>query len=64
MTASTATGTDKGMGLALAFSALAFLGAIGMAVAAPEGTAGWGFAAALLFGSLAIVGIHLYWESP
>jgi len=35
-----------------------------MAVAAPEGTAGWGFAAALLFGSLAIVGIHLYWESP
>ncbi len=60
MTASTDASTDKGMGLTLIFSALAVLGAIAMAVAAPEGTAGWGFAAAVLFAALAIVGIHLY----
>ncbi|WP_254523354.1 DUF7525 family protein [Natrinema caseinilyticum] len=54
--------TDKGVGLALALSALAVIGALAMAAGAPETTAAWGFAAAVLFSSLAVVSIHLYWQ--
>ncbi|MDF9745194.1 DUF7525 family protein [Natrinema salsiterrestre] len=54
--------TDKGVGLTLALSALAVIGALLMLTGAPEVTAAWGFAAAVLFSSLAVVGIHLYWE--
>ncbi len=52
--------TDKGVGLALALGALAVIGALLMIVGAPEITAAWGFAAAVLFSSLAVVGIHLF----
>ncbi|AGB32682.1 hypothetical protein C488_13488 [Natrinema pellirubrum DSM 15624] len=52
--------TDKGVGLALALGALAVIGALLMLVGAPEITAAWGFAAAVLFSSLAVVGIHLF----
>ncbi|WP_254763782.1 DUF7525 family protein [Natrinema marinum] len=54
--------TDKGVGLALALGALAVIGALLMLTGAPEITAAWGFAAAVLFSSLAVVGIHLYWD--
>ncbi|PCR92694.1 DUF7525 family protein [Natrinema ejinorense] len=52
--------TDKGVGLALALGALAVIGALVMYAGAPDVTAAWGFAGAVLFSSLAIVGIHLY----
>ncbi|AFO58839.1 MULTISPECIES: DUF7525 family protein [Natrinema] len=54
--------TDKGVGLALALGALAVIGALLMYAGAPDVTAAWGFAAAVLFSSLAVVGIHLYWH--
>ncbi|MFP8954722.1 hypothetical protein ACLI4Z_17420 [Natrialbaceae archaeon A-arb3/5] len=54
--------TDKGIGLALAFGALATIGAGLMFTGAPDIEAAWGFAAAVLFSSLAVVGIHLYWD--
>ncbi|WP_226005803.1 DUF7525 family protein [Natrinema salinisoli] len=54
--------TDKGVGLTLALSVLAVIGALLMLTGAPDVTAAWGFAAAVLFSSLAVVGIHLYWE--
>ncbi|MFB1063230.1 hypothetical protein [Natrinema sp. DC36] len=52
--------TDKGVGLALALGALAVIGALVMLVGAPDVTAAWGFAGAVLFSSLAVVGIHLF----
>ncbi|QLK25680.1 hypothetical protein HYG81_16590 [Natrinema zhouii] len=52
--------TDKGVGLALALGALAVIGALVMLVGAPDVTAAWGFAAAVLFSSLAVTGIHLF----
>ncbi|MBZ6493892.1 DUF7525 family protein [Natrinema longum] len=52
--------TDKGVGLALALGALAVIGALGMYAGAPDVTAAWGFAGAVLFSSLAVVSIHLY----
>lgn len=55
----TQTETDKGIGLGLALGALAVIGALVMLVGAPEVTAAWGFAGAVLFSSLAVVGIHL-----
>ena len=55
----TQTETDKGIGLGLALGALAVIGALVMFVGAPDVTAAWGFAGAVLFSSLAIVGIHL-----
>lgn len=54
--------TDKGTGLGLALGAVAVLGALGMAVMAPQIEAAWGFAAALIFGGLAIVAMHVYWD--
>ena len=54
--------TDKGVGLALVLGALAVLGALLMLIGAPDVTAAWGFAAAVFFSSLAVVGIHLYWH--
>ncbi len=56
------SGTDKGLGLTLAFGALATLGAGAMFLGAPELEAAWGFAAAVIFSCLAVVAIHLYWE--
>ena len=52
--------TDKGTGLGLAFGAVALLGAIVMMISAPEIEAAWGFAAAIIFGGLAIMGVHVY----
>jgi hypothetical protein len=52
--------TDKGLGVTLLFSVLAVIGAAVMLVGAPEITAAWGFAGAMLFGVLAVLAIHLY----
>ncbi|TYL40522.1 hypothetical protein CV102_02845 [Natronococcus pandeyae] len=54
--------TDKGLGLALALGAVATIGALLMLTGAPDIEAAWGFAGAMLFSSLAVVGIHLYWD--
>lgn len=53
--------SDKGIGFAMLFSLLAVGGAAGMYVGAPDQAAGWAFAAAVLFASLAVVYIHIYW---
>lgn len=60
MAHATDAGTDKGLGLALVFGLIATLGAVGMFIGAPDELAAWGFAAAVLFGSLAVVAIHLW----
>lgn len=54
------TATDTGIGLTLAFGVLAAIGAAVMYAAAPDELAGWGFAAAVVFGVLAIVAVHRY----
>ena len=56
--------SDMGIGLTLAFGALAIVGVLTMAVGAPEKIAGVGFAVAVLFATLAIVAIHAYWPGP
>ncbi|APW99800.1 hypothetical protein CHINAEXTREME_19380 [Halobiforma lacisalsi AJ5] len=60
MATETESTTDKGVGIALALGAAATLGALVMLTGAPELDAAWGFAAAVLFSSLAVVGIHLW----
>lgn len=62
MAMETESSTDMGVGLALALGAVASIGALLMFTGAPDMTAAWGFAAAMLFSSLAVVGIHLYWD--
>ncbi|SDQ51914.1 DUF7525 family protein [Natronobacterium texcoconense] len=61
MATETESSTDKGLGIALALGALATIGALVMFTGAPDIEAAWGFAAAVLFASLAVVGIHV-WE--
>lgn len=61
MATPTETATDKSVGLGLVFGVLAALGAGAMLVLAPSPVAGLGFAAAMTFATLAVVGIHLYW---
>lgn len=62
MAGTTETTTDKGPGLTLAFGVLAGLGALAMFAGAPTVLAAWGFAAAVVFGSLAVVAAHAYWD--
>ena len=60
--AETATGSDKAVGLGMLFGLLGVAGAIVMYVAAADQvTAGFGFALAMLAGSLAIAAIHVFW---
>lgn len=54
--------TDKGLGLGLLLGAVAVLGALVMLITAPQTEAAWGFAAAMVFGALAIVAMHVYWD--
>jgi len=59
--AETATaGTDMGVGLTVLFSLLTVGGAVGMYVLAPERAAAWAFAAAVVFGALAVVAVQVY----
>lgn len=60
--AETATGSDKAVGLGMLFGLLGVAGAVVMYVAAADQvTAGFGFALAMLAGSLAIAAIHVFW---
>ena len=52
--------TDKATGFTVLSTVIAALGALVMFVGAPEVTAAWGFAAAMLFGTLAVVAAHVY----
>jgi hypothetical protein len=52
--------SDKGVGIAVLCAVLAGLGALVMFVGAPDVTAAWGFAGAMLFGVLAVAGVHIY----
>ena len=54
------SGTDRGLGLGLLFGALALVGAGAMVVSGGEELAAWGFGAAVLFGCLAVVALHVY----
>lgn len=66
MATQTESATDKGVGLSMALGALAVVGAVAMIVGAlelggiPEITAAGGFAGAVAFSILAVVGIHLW----
>ncbi|WP_255169910.1 DUF7525 family protein [Natrononativus amylolyticus] len=62
MAAPTETTTDRGVGLALLLGTLTVLGALLMFTGAPDIGAAWGFAGAVTFGVLAVVGIHLDWD--
>jgi hypothetical protein len=61
MAAATEPTTDRGIGLAMALASLAVIGAVGMYVGAPTVVAAWAFAAAMTFGVLLVVTVHLYW---
>lgn len=53
--------SDKAIGLGITFGLLSVVGAIVMYVAASDQvTAGWGFALAVLGGSIAISAIHIF----
>jgi hypothetical protein len=55
--------TDKELGLGLLFGVVALVGALLMYVAAvghDQVLSGWGFAAAMVAGGLAVLAIHLY----
>lgn len=59
----TADATDKRVGFPLLFVVVAILGAIGLAVfgfTGDQAAAGWSFAVATLFGTLAVVAYHVY----
>ena len=57
----TATGSDLGIGLAMAFGALGLVGAAVMYLAAEtQEIAAGGFALAVLAGGLAVAALHVY----
>lgn len=56
-----AAASDKAVGLGLVFGLLSIVGAVVMFVLATEQVlAGWGFALAVLAGSLAVAAIHVF----
>jgi hypothetical protein len=59
--AETGLQSDKGIGLGLLFGALGVAGAVVMYVAAEQQLlAGWGFALAVVFGSLAVAAVQIF----
>ena len=54
-----ATRSDRGLGAALALGLLAAGGALLMALYPSGPMAGWGFAAAMVAGSLAVIAVQL-----
>jgi hypothetical protein len=61
--ANTSTGSDMGIGFAVAFGVLGLVGALAMylgAISSNQLTAAWGFAGAMLAGAILIVSIHVY----
>lgn len=60
MTADDALESDKGIGLAIVLAALAIGAAVVTLVTPGTVTGAWGFAAAMAFGALAVVAVHVY----
>lgn len=60
MTSNAAFESDKGIGLAILLGVLAVAGALVMLASPGTETAAWGFAAAVIFGCLLVVAIHVY----
>lgn len=59
--AETGLQSDKALGLGFVFGILSVVGAVVMYVAAADQlTAGWGFALAMLAGSVAVAVIHIF----
>jgi hypothetical protein len=58
--AAESTVSEKGMGAAMLCSLLAVGGAVLMHLEGGEPLAGWGFAVAMLAGSLAVAAVHLW----
>ena len=57
----TVGGTDMGIGLAMMFTVLAILAAVGMALTVEQQVvAAWLFAAAMVAGTVAVAAPHLY----
>lgn len=54
------TRTDKGIGLAILFGALAVASAGVQYVGAGTVTSGYGFAGAMIFATLLVVALHVY----
>jgi hypothetical protein len=54
--------TDMGIGLATLFTLLATAATVAMFVTPGSELAGWGFAAAVTAGVLAVAAIHIYWQ--
>lgn len=52
--------SDKGIGLGIAFGLLAVGGALVMLAGPTQVTQAWGFAGAMVAGTLAVVAIHAY----
>ncbi|TQQ79849.1 hypothetical protein EGH24_10195 [Halonotius terrestris] len=53
-------GTDKGIGVAMALGVVAFLGAGVMFAGGTQLFQAWGFAAAVIAASLAVVALQIY----
>ncbi len=59
--AETGLQSDKSLGLGLVFGIVAIIGALVMYIAsADQLTTGWGFALAMIAGSIAIAVIHIF----
>lgn len=52
--------SDKGLGIMLAFTAIALVGAVVMYGAPAQLDRAWGFAAALVFATLAVVAVQIF----
>ena len=53
-------GSDMGVGLALAFTAVTLVGVWFLFAGAAQITRAWGFAFAMLAATIAVVGLHAY----
>lgn len=52
--------SDKGIGFAVLFGLLAVASALVMYLGQGSDASGWGFAAAMVLGTLLVAGIHIY----
>jgi len=58
--AETGLQSDKSLGLGLVFGIVAIIGALVMFIASDQLTTGWGFALAMIAGSIAVAAIHIF----
>ena len=60
--AETQVSSDMGIGLGVVFSLLVLVGAGVMVAGSTQGLRAWGFAAAMIAASLAVVGTQVLWS--